>query len=109
MVPVVAVPPHYTSQNCSNCGAEVVKTLSTRTHKCLHCGHVQDRDWNAAINILKLALQQLSKTTAGHAESNVSGENDLCLEGATPKGKSTRGKRKPKERSLESLTSAPAG
>jgi putative transposase len=43
-VVTVAVPPHYTSQNCSNCGKVVKKTLSTRTHTCHHCGHTQDRD-----------------------------------------------------------------
>ncbi|MBD3558967.1 transposase, partial [Planktothrix sp. FACHB-1355] len=48
----VAVNPAYTSQECSNCGATVKKSLSTRTHSC-KCGFVLDRDWNAAINILK--------------------------------------------------------
>jgi transposase len=50
-----------TSQNCSNCGKKVKKSLSTRTHVCPHCGFVEDRDVNAAINILKLAL-----STVGH-------------------------------------------
>ncbi|KMW70881.1 RNA-guided endonuclease InsQ/TnpB family protein [Limnoraphis robusta] len=59
-VTVIAVEPAYTSQNCSNCGEKVVKTLSTRTHKCPHCGYVADRDENAAKNILKSALKQLS-------------------------------------------------
>jgi putative transposase len=58
----IAVPPHNTSQNCSHCGKKVKKSLSTRTHICPHCGFVEDRDVNAAINILKLAL-----STAGHA------------------------------------------
>jgi putative transposase len=57
----VAVPPHNTSQNCSCCGKKVKKSLSTRTHVCLHCGFIADRDINAAINILKLAL-----STVGH-------------------------------------------
>jgi hypothetical protein len=77
-VPVIAVPPQYTSQDCSKCGVEVKKTLSTRTHSCPHCGHVQDRDWNAAINILKKALQYWAKNTVGHTEINASGEHDLC-------------------------------
>lgn len=102
-VPVIAVVPHYTSQDCSNCGVKVQKTLSTRTHTCHHCKHVQDRDHNAAINILKKALQQLSKqNTEGHSEINVSGENDLCLSVETQTSKPTRRKRKPKEQSLES-------
>ncbi|MEB3177566.1 MAG: transposase [Nostocaceae cyanobacterium] len=48
----IAVAPHHTSQNCSNCGQKVQKSLSTRTHICLHCGFTEDRDINAAINIL---------------------------------------------------------
>jgi putative transposase len=50
----VAVPPRNTSQNCANCGQEVKKSLSTRTHNCHHCGFVEDRDINASINILRL-------------------------------------------------------
>ena len=57
----IAVAPHNTSQNCSSCGKKVKKSLSTRTHVCPHCGFVEDRDVNAAINILKLAL-----CTVGH-------------------------------------------
>ena len=47
-VPVVAVAPHFTSQQCSGCGQIVKKSLSTRTHRCVHCGLVMDRDENAA-------------------------------------------------------------
>jgi putative transposase len=61
-VPVIAVNPSYTSQKCSNCEETVVKTLSTRTHKCPHCGYIADRDENAAVNILKLALRELVNT-----------------------------------------------
>jgi putative transposase len=57
----LAVPPYNTSQNCSSCGKKVKKSLSTRTHICSHCGFTEDRDVNAAINILKLAL-----STVGH-------------------------------------------
>ncbi|MDD1463644.1 RNA-guided endonuclease TnpB family protein, partial [Dolichospermum sp. ST_sed2] len=88
----VAVPPHFTSQNCSNCGEVVKKTLSIRTHVCPHCGHIQDRDGNAARNILEKGL-----STAGHVGTNASGETDQYLSGETPSSKSTRGKRKPKE------------
>ncbi|MFB8794876.1 MAG: transposase [Microcoleus sp.] len=44
----VAVPPHYRSQNCSNCGNKVQKSLSVRTHICPHCGFPADRDVNAS-------------------------------------------------------------
>lgn len=43
-----------TSQICSGCGAEVPKALSVREHSCPHCGLVIDRDYNAALNILRL-------------------------------------------------------
>ncbi len=65
----VAVSPHNTNQNCSNCGQKVPKSLSTRTHICPHCGYVEDRDINAAINILKKGL-----STVGHTETNTLGE-----------------------------------
>jgi putative transposase len=50
---VVAVPPAYTSQDCSGCGARIPKSLSVRTHVCTSCGLVMDRDENAAQNILR--------------------------------------------------------
>lgn len=73
----VAVPPHNTSQDCSNCGKKVKKTLSTRTHICPYCGYVEDRDINAAINILKKALLILS--TVGRTESQAWGEEASTL------------------------------
>lgn len=95
-VPVIAVNPSYTSQNCSSCGEKVVKTLSTRTHKCPYCGYVADRDENAATNILKSALKEWS-TTVGRTECEVSGEIPLCLNVETQVSKGTPRKRKPKK------------
>jgi putative transposase len=48
---VAAVPPAYTSQDCSGCGARVPKSLSVRIHVCPTCGLLLDRDANAAKNI----------------------------------------------------------
>ncbi len=48
---VVAVPPAFTSQDCSGCGERVPKSLSVRTHICTNCGLIVDRDENAARNI----------------------------------------------------------
>jgi putative transposase len=73
----VAVPPHYTSQKCSDCGAIVKKTLSTRTHKC-SCGCELQRDTNAAINILNLGKNRL-----GHSRINATGDGTATLLGAT--------------------------
>jgi putative transposase len=48
---VEAVPPAYTTQDCSGCGERVRKSLSVRTHVCTNCGLILDRDLNAARNI----------------------------------------------------------
>jgi putative transposase len=48
---VEAVPPAYTTQDCSGCGERIYKSLSVRTHVCPHCGLILDRDENAAKNI----------------------------------------------------------
>src|SRR5262249_20441216 len=58
-IPVMAVPPQYTSQVCSGCGDLVRKSLSVRAHVCARCGLVLDRDHNAARNILAAALAAL--------------------------------------------------
>lgn len=52
---LVKVNPRFTSQKCSQCGEIVRKSLSVRTHICLLCGLILDRDENASRNILTLA------------------------------------------------------
>ena len=47
------VNPRGTSIDCSSCGTRVEKTLAVRVHSC-ECGLIIDRDWNSAINLLKL-------------------------------------------------------
>ena len=69
-IPVIAVPPQFTSQKCSACGAMVKKSLSVRTHICLGCGVVLDRDHNAAKNILQEALSSIRGGTGGHLETD---------------------------------------
>ncbi|HEV2458855.1 MAG TPA: zinc ribbon domain-containing protein, partial [Ktedonobacterales bacterium] len=49
----VAVPPAFTSQDCSGCGERVPKSLSMCTYVCPCCGLVVDRDENVALNILR--------------------------------------------------------
>jgi putative transposase len=84
---VIAVPPHYTSQNCSTCGTVVKKSLSVRTHCCPACRTVLDRDENAAINILMKAFEMIGKNTVGHTEINAQEQSNLCLAGETLPGK----------------------
>ena len=77
---VVAVPPQYTSQECSailtngqRCGTRVQKSLSVRTHVCPSCGLVLDRDANAARNILWAgqALRGLAGEPAGTNRASI--------------------------------------
>ena len=77
----VAVPPQFTSQNCSNCGEKVKKSLSTRTHICA-CGCQLDRDENAARNILKLGLGTVGHSGTWLQDSlNACGENTSTFSG----------------------------
>jgi putative transposase len=78
----IAVPPAYTSQECSSCGVVVKKSLSTRTHVC-RCGCRLDRDHNAGINILNLGLGTTGHVgTSALVAGNASGESTSILVGA---------------------------
>ena len=72
---VIAVPPEYTTQECSRCGTLVKKTLSERTPICPKCGLVLGRDHNAALTVLGRGLALLGdKLPPGMAESHAWGE-----------------------------------
>jgi putative transposase len=82
-IPVIAVPPQFTTQDCSACGTRVKKSLSVRTHICPTCGMVLDRDENAARNILHAGLLIFSlmafagtvgQTGTSSDEENASGQ-----------------------------------
>ena len=64
-ISIIAVPPQYTSQKCSDCDTIVKKSLSVRTHICPTCGLIMDRDHNAALNILEKALSTHRGCTGG--------------------------------------------
>jgi putative transposase len=77
----IAVNPAYTSQQCSKCGTLIKKSLSARTHVC-QCGFVLDRDWNAAINILELALSTIGHMGTWVLDPNALGDSTSTLAGA---------------------------
>ena len=58
---LVKVNPAYTSQDCSTCGTRQLMPLSQRTYSCEACGLELDRDYNAALNILRLGTQSLAQ------------------------------------------------
>jgi putative transposase len=72
----VAVPPAYTSQDCSGCGERVYKGLSVRWHLCPECGTSLHRDHNAALNIMALGQQQRG---AGQAPQARTWPNGACV------------------------------
>ena len=55
-----------TTKECAVCGVETAKPIWVREHSCPACGHTEDRDLNAAKNILNRGLKQLG---AGRSES----------------------------------------
>ena len=63
---VVSVEPAGTTKECASCGVSTDKPLWVREHSCPACGHTEDRDLNAAKNILNRGLRQLG---AGRSES----------------------------------------
>ena len=87
-VPVIAVAPQFTSQECSACGTMVKKSLSVRTHSCTRCGVVLDRDHNAASNILAKALA----CTLKHRKTSDSPENTSGQTASTPTPKQATSK-----------------
>ncbi|MEY4952509.1 MAG: hypothetical protein RL299_933 [Pseudomonadota bacterium] len=70
-VMLVAVPPAYTSQECSACGHTAAENRRTQAlFKCVACGHTENADRNAAKNILRRGQEILSggcpASTPGH-------------------------------------------
>jgi IS605 OrfB family transposase len=61
-VPVVAVDPAYTSQDCAECGHRDRRNRKTQaTFRCLKCGHTDNADRNGARNIRARALVMRSE------------------------------------------------
>jgi putative transposase len=96
-VPIIAVPAHFTTQDCSACGTRVKKSLSVRTHICPACGLILDRDENAAVNILHAGLTILFLMafagTLGRRETSEESENASGQPAATRlsrKGKASK-------------------
>jgi putative transposase len=95
-IPVIAVEPAFTSQDCSTCGTRIKKSLSVRTHICSGCGLFLDRDHNAALNILAKAKDRTGgQSGTGTPESvrNASGQTASTRFGKARAGKRAGGKK----------------
>ena len=61
-IQVVMVDPAYTSQRCNRCGYVDKSNRDRARFDCLRCGHSDDADHNAALNIRDRAIQSLGQT-----------------------------------------------
>lgn len=61
-IQVVMVDPAYTSQWCNRCGYVDKGNRDHARFDCLRCGHSDDADHNAALNIRDRAIQSLGQT-----------------------------------------------
>ncbi|WP_270313614.1 RNA-guided endonuclease InsQ/TnpB family protein, partial [Bifidobacterium adolescentis] len=68
-IQVVMVDPAYTSQRCNRCGYVDKGNRDRARFDCLNCGHSDDADHNAALNIRDRAIQSLGQTQ-GQGEVN---------------------------------------
>jgi len=75
-VVVIAVNPAHTSQRCSACGHTTKENRKNQAaFACVNCGHTDNADVNAAINIRELALA----TAPGHGVDGRGGDIRLGL------------------------------
>ena len=80
------------SKTCSSCGAVKAKLpLKERTFRCEQCNHAEDRDVNAARNLLKLAASGAERVNAcgGTAGPGLAGHVPVKQEPGTPPGDQT--------------------
>ena len=77
----IAVPPAYTSQTCSVCGAKktVKLMLEEREWTCESCGTHHDRDVNAAKNILARGVALFESAQAAQNVQNEQQGNDVSV------------------------------
>lgn len=73
-VPVVSVPPEYTSQICSRCGS--IQKPDGKVYHCGVCGHIDHRDANAGFNIAERGNEILS---GGKLRDSVSLQRGLLV------------------------------
>ena len=79
-VTLLAVPPAFTSQQCSCCGRIALENRKSQAlFECVECGHAENADQNAARNILLRAKETIAQrrcanqTPAGGCPSSTAG------------------------------------
>jgi putative transposase len=61
---IIKIKSQSTTETCSTCGNIVPVDLTTRIFFCPHCNISIDRDYNAALNILRLGVNHLDSRIA---------------------------------------------
>lgn len=80
-------------KTCSDCGAVKAKLrLSERAYMCGQCGHVLDRDLNAALNLAALVFSRSWRATFNEPDGNP-GKTSAVL-AAVPPREGPRGQRR---------------
>lgn len=69
-----------TTQLCPACGALTKHTPDKRTFRCSMCGYEDDRDVNAAKNMILFYIQDLEKSTSGTEEINACGDGSTTFQ-----------------------------
>ncbi len=73
---VVAINPANTSRACPVCGEVDADNRKTQAEfRCVHCGHADNADVNAARNILRAGLARLACLAANAVKSQAQGSN----------------------------------
>lgn len=68
---VIVIPPQYTSQTCAECGGIDSRSRPTQElFSCIHCGHTDNADVNAARNILAVGLTDRINARLGEKSSS---------------------------------------
>lgn len=70
----------WTTHRCSICDSRKVE-IKDRAFRCLHCGFTDDRDVNAAFNILIDAVKCITGLTKPKGRKNRKAKNKVFLEG----------------------------
>jgi transposase len=75
---LVAVPPAYTSQQCSACGHTAADNRKTQSlFACAACGHTENADVNAARNIRRRGIESFCEHSSGGGLARTLGQGDL--------------------------------
>lgn len=102
-VMLVAVPPAYTSQECSACGHTAAENRKSQAvFQCVACGHGENADRNAAKNILRRGQEALAPSASadqiqpGGCPASTPGH---CGELTPAKATASKDSRRPRPRS----------